>query len=159
MTQQLTILNSKEVKHIREIVIKQFGFFLQEDFAFLKNNQDKIFIVNKDITRIDLKKLILDKLGLYFAEINDSEVRLSKEGAQLLGIEAEQNKKELKNVVELDDSQLKQYFLGQDLESDLGPENRLVLLRYKKDIIGCAKYKQGKILNFLPKIHRGEVIL
>ncbi len=158
MTQQLTILNSKEVRHIREIVTKQFGYFLEEDYAYLQNENRKIFLVNKDLSKIDTKKLIIDKLGLYFGEINDSEVRLSKEGAQLLGREAQKNKKELKNVVSLTAEELKEYFLGKDLETDLG-SNKLVLIEYDGEILGCTKYKEGKILNYLPKIHRGEVII
>ncbi len=158
MTQQLTILNSKEVRHIREIVTKEFGYFPEEDYAYLQNENHKIFLVNKDLSKIDTKKLIIDKLGLYFGEINDSEVRLSKEGVQLLGREAQKNKKELKNVVPLTAEELKEYFLGKDLEKDLGT-NKLVLLEYNDEVLGCAKYKEGKILNYLPKIHRGEVIL
>jgi len=158
MTQQIQILNSKEVRHIREIVFKEFGYFLEEDYAYLQNENRKIFLVNKDLSKIDTKKLIIDKLGLYFGEINDSEFRLSKEGAQLLGREAQKNKKELKNVVSLTTEELKEYFLGKDLEKDLGA-NKIVLIEYNGEILGCSKYKEGKILNYLPKMHRGEVIL
>lgn len=159
MTPQMTILNSKEVKHIREKVIRQFGYFLQEDYAYLENENRKIFLINKDLARVDLKKLIVDKFGLYFAELNDSEVRLSKEGAQLLGMKAREDKVELKNVVELSAEELKEYFQGVDLDKDCGGENKLVLLQYDGKVIGCAKYKEGRILNYLPKIHRGEVII
>ena len=54
---------------------------------------------------------------------------------------------------------MKDYFSGIDLNKELGEENRFVLLKYKEDVFGCAKYKENTIINFLPKIHRGEVIL
>jgi NOL1/NOP2/fmu family ribosome biogenesis protein len=152
--QQLNILNTREVKKIREQVIGQFGFFPKEDYAYLRNENNRIFLVNKDIARIELKKLKIDKIGLYFAEImKNEEVRLSKEGAQIIGKGAKSN------VIELNEGEIKEYFQGSDLDKDLGNDNKLVLLRYKDDIIGCAKYKEGKILNFLPKINRGTVIV
>ncbi|MBI2662057.1 hypothetical protein HYX11_01215 [Candidatus Woesearchaeota archaeon] len=157
--QQLTILNSRDVKKIRELVVKQFGYFPEEDYAFLKGENDKVYMVNKDVARVDLKKLIVDRMGLYFAELRETEVRLSKEGAQLLGREARDNKKELRNVVDLNQREVKAYFAGVDLVKDLGEENKLVLLQFGNDVFGCAKYKGGKIINFMPKIHRGEVIL
>jgi len=157
--QQLAILNTRDVKKIRKKVVNQFGYFPEEDYAFLKGENDKVFIVSKDVARVDLKKLIVDRMGLYFAELRETEVRLSKEGAQLLGRLAKENKKELKNAVDFDQQEVKAYFTGLDIVKDLGAENRLMLLKYKNDVFGCAKYKEGKIINFMPKIHRGEVIL
>lgn len=157
--QQLTILNTREVKKIKQIVIDNFNHFPTADYAFLKNENNRIFLVNKDISKINLKNLIIDKIGLYFAEAKNTQVRLSKEGAQLLAWDAQKNKVKLKNVVELTKEETHDYFQGIDLEHDLGEENKLILLKYKHNILGCAKYKDKQILNYLPKIHRGEVIL
>lgn len=157
--QTLTILNSKDIKRIKEIITTQFGHFLTTDYAYLRTDKDKIYLINKDVARIDWDKLIVDKAGMYFGEDKGNEIRLSKEGAQLLALDAHKNKVELKNVVELDGEETKRYFLGEDLLTDLGAESRLVLLKYNHDFFGCAKYKEGKILNFMPKIHRGDVVL
>src|SRR3989338_9885918 len=157
--QSLTILNTREVKRIKELLISQFSYALQDDYAYLQNDKNSIFLVNKDAARLDWKKLIIDKMGLYFAEDKETEIRLSKEGAQLLASEAKKNKKKLLNVVELTKEETKNYFQGQDLPKDLGVDSKNVFLQYKHNILGCAKYKEGKILNFLPKTYRGEVIL
>lgn len=156
---QSTILNSRDIKRLRELVENQFGYFLKEDYAYLKGDNDKINIVTKDLAKLNLKNLIIDKIGLYFGEDCGTEIRLSKEGSQLLGQEAHENKTPLKNVIEFNEEELKQYFQGQDIEKDCGEEKRLVLLKYNNDIFGCAKYKEKKILNFMPKQHRGEVII
>ena len=156
--QKLIILNTREIKRIKEVLLKMFGYALQEDYAYLRNEKERVFIINKDLANIDSSKLRIDKLGLYFAEVKNNQVRLSKEGAQLLANEAKKNKKQLQNVVELSEKEVKDYFQSMDLEKDLGAENKFVLLKFK-EVFGCAKYKYGKILNFLPKIHRGEVIL
>ncbi len=157
--QKLTILNSKEIKLIKEQLIENFGVFFQEDYAFLENEKNKLFMINRDLGKIDLAKLRIDKLGLYVAERNEGVLRLSREGAQRLVLEARQKDLPVKNIVELSETEVKDYFLGLDLGKEQGGENRFVLLAYKKDILGCARYKEGKILNFLPKIHRGEVII
>lgn len=156
---KLVILNTREIKRIREIVVDQFGYFPKQNYAFLQNEKNRLFIVNKDLARIDLNKLKIDRIGLYFGEYKDNFVRLSKEGAQFLALKAKEDKKELENVVEIDEKEMKVYFKGQDLGKNIGGKSRHILLKYDKNIFGCAKYKEGKILNFLPKIHRGEVII
>ena len=157
--QQLAILNTRDIKKIKEAVIREFGYFPEEEYAFIQNENNKLYIVSKDIAKINLKNLIIDRVGLYFAEVKNTQVRLSKEGAQLLAEAARKKKIELTNVVELTAEETKAYFHGEDLPKELGTENRLILLSYNHNILGCAKYKEQKILNFLPKIHRGEVIL
>ncbi|MBU0460404.1 MAG: hypothetical protein KKH52_01865 [Nanoarchaeota archaeon] len=154
--QQLKILNTREIKKIREVVVAEFGGFLTKDYAYLENEKGKVFLVNKDISRIELKNLRIDKMGLYFAEVKNNQVRLSKEGAQLLYLESEGK---LSNIISLNNSEVKTYFTGVDLEKDLGKENKLVILEFNRNILGCAQYKERKILNFLPKIHRGEIII
>ncbi len=157
--QRLTFLNSKDIKKLKEIIIAQFGYFPAGDYAFLRNEKDKIYLINNDIAKLNLRNLIIDKIGLYFAEVKHYQVRLSKEGAQLVGREAQKKKIKLKNTVKLTKEEITDYFRGVDLDKDLNGENGFILLQYQNDIIGCAKYKDKKILNFLPKLHRGEVIL
>jgi len=156
---QLKILKTKEVRELKEALQQQFGFSLTADYAYLQNDHERIFIVSKEVTRIDMEKLRIDRIGLYLGEFKHGQLRLSKEGAQLLAAQAVENKIELQNVVELDSSELKEYFQGRDVVKELGSESRLILLRYGADIFGCARYKENKILNFLSKIHYGEVIV
>ena len=158
--QHLTILNTREVREIKEQLEKQFGYAPEEDYAYLKSeNHDRIFIINKEAAKIDFAKLRIDKMGLYFAEIKNNRVRLSKEGAQLLWMDVQKKKKILKNTISLSKEEVEHYFKGNDLEKELGRDNCLILLQYQLDILGCAQYKDGRIINFLPKIHRGTVIV
>ena len=155
----LKILNTREIKKIRQILEQDWGYSLKEDYVYLMNEKNRIFIINKSLSEINLDNLRIDRFGLYFAEYKNNSIRLSKEGAQLLVREAEKNKKEPNNIVELDEKEVKTYFKGEDLKKDLGKNNIAIILKHKNNILGSAKYKDGQILNFLPKIHRGEVIL
>lgn len=157
--QKLTFLNTREIKRLREAVIGQFGCFPEGNYAFLRNEKEKIFIVGREIAKINLQHLIIERIGLYFAEAKPFQIRLSKEGAQLLAREAKKRKVELRNVIVLNAKEVKEYFQGMDIEKDVGEKAQPVLLEYNQEILGCAKYKEGKILNFLPKYHRGEVIV
>lgn len=151
---KLKILNTREIKKIREIVIRDFGVWFEGDYAFLKNERNRLFMVNKDISKLNLDNLRIDRMGVYIAEISDNQVRLSKSGVQLLGKFGE-----LKHEVSLKKEEVSLYFKGQDLEKDLGEESKLVVLKYQGVILGCARYKEGNVLNFLPKVHRSNVVL
>lgn len=166
--QKLKILNTREVKKIKDKLKEQFGFDDKLNYAFLLNEKGKLYIVNRDISKIELSKLKVDKYGMYFGVLGGGasgtrgssfhrelreELRLSMEGAWLIG------KKAKKGIVELDDKEVKKYFLGEDLDKDLSSEKKWILLKYGGDVISCAKYKDKKILNFLPKIHRSKELM
>lgn len=144
----LNILHTREVKEIRRILFEEFGFDGSLDYNFLKSEKKKVYLSSKDLGRVDLDKLRINSMGLYFGEMKDGRLRLSLEGTQLIG------PKSTKNVLVLDERQMKWYFSGADLDMDLGGENRFVLLKFRDDFIGCAKYKEGKLLNFMPKEQR-----
>ena len=150
--QKLKILNTREIKQIKVKLKEQFDYDYQEDYAFLLNNKDKLYVVNKDLSRLDLEKLRVDKYGMYFGELK-GELRLSMEAAWLIG------KKAKTNIIEINETELKKYFLGEDLDKELPGKNRFILLKFNQEIISCAKYKDQKILNYLPKIHRSKEVL
>ncbi len=158
--QKLNILNSREIKRLREQVLSYFGYFFSKDYAYLKSTKGKIFLVNKDIANLPLEKLKVDRYGIYFAEDKEgSSFRLSMEGAKQLANAAKKDQKELLNVLELSKEEMESYFQGLDLPKPGLEGNKPVLLSYQGEVFASAKLKEEKVLNFLPKIHRGTVIL
>ncbi len=148
--QQLKILNKKEVKNILEITKKQWNADVKLDYCFLMNNKNKLFIVNKDISKVDFSKIKVNNLGMYFGELRNG-LRLSIEGSQLIGRYAK------KNILELDDYQLNSWVKGEDfvIESKL---KGFVLVKNKDDFYGTGKIIEGKLLNFVPKSRRLRVV-
>lgn len=142
----MKVLNSRQVKKILQLIKEQYGCDFPKDYVFLQR-EDDIFIINKDLAKIDLDKLKLNSLGLYIAEIRHGELRLGIEGAQIAGPKA------TKNVVEVTPDQEKQWFLGNDIETDTDAEG-FVILKSGDDFLGSGKVKQGRILNYMPKIRR-----
>jgi len=145
--QQLKILNKKEIKGILSQIEKQWGAKLDIDLAFLKNQKNRIYLVNKDISKIELSKLRINTIGMYFCEVNPIGIRLSIEGSQIIGPKA------TKNIAELDENQGKQWIKGEDLEIK-GDYSGFVIIKSDKDYIGTGKYKDGKIFNYVGKERR-----
>lgn len=144
---ELKILNSKEVKEILKLIENQWNAKLKLNYTFLKNNKNRVFIVNKDLSKIDFLKLRINSLGMYFCEINNPNIRLSIEGSQIIGPTA------TKNIVEINEEQTKQWFKGEDLEFK-GNYKGFVIIKSNNDFLGSGQYKDGRVLNYISKSRR-----
>lgn len=147
---QLKILNSREIKLVKEAVKNQFGCEIVEDLVFLKNQKDRVFITNKDIAKLDLDRLKINSIGLYFGEYKHEKLRLSIEGAQFVGKSAK------KNIVILKEEDAARWMKGNDisLQKKSLTLGGFVILKHGDDILGCGKYNGEKILNYVPKERR-----
>src|SRR3989344_48905 len=144
----LKILNKKEVKGILNKIKEQHGIEnLDLNYVFLKNYEDKIFITNRDIERVDFERLKINNIGLYFCAIEHDEVRLTIEGSQIIGRSAK------KNVVELNDEQTKKWLKGEDIEMETDSFG-FVILRHDNDFLGTGRFKGNRIINFIPNERR-----
>jgi len=145
---ELKILNSKEIKEIHKAIEKQWGAKIKMDYGFLRNNKNRVFIINRDISKIDFSKLRLNSIGMYFCEIDERGIRLSIEGSQIVGNHAK------KNVVEINEEEAKRWFKGEDLEKECRNCSGFVILKNKSDFLGTGKYSNGRILNYVSKSRR-----
>ena len=148
---ELKILNSKEIKEIFKLIEAQWGAKLKLDYAFLKNSKNRIFIINKDISKIDLEKLRINSIGMYFCEIDKIGIRLSIEGSQIIGPKAS------KNIAEINEEQTKQWFKGEDLDINENYSG-FVIVKHNNDFLGTGKYRDGKVLNYVGKSRRVKTI-
>ncbi len=170
----LKILNSKQLKPIKQLLKQQFDAdFDFSPYATLISPKDKIYIAQKDIftnSNLDLDKLRINSIGMYFAHLKNNELRLSIEGSQLVGPIAK------KNIIEINKEELNQWIQGIDLDAhhpnpptthpslpnktnqnNKLTNNTFIIIKHNKDYIGCGKLKQNKILNFVPKTRRIKV--
>ncbi len=145
--ENLKILNTREIKRILELIKKQWKADFKQDYAFLMNNKNKIFLVNRDISRINLDKIRINNIGLYFGEINKGMLRLSIEGAQLIGPLAK------RNVIELNKKEAKLYLKGEDLDKKT-KEKGFFIIKYNNDFLGTGKANGEKVFNYTPKERR-----
>jgi NOL1/NOP2/fmu family ribosome biogenesis protein len=148
MMQNVSILNKKEIKNILARIKDQFDIEeIKLDYVFMRNPKEKIYIANKEIFNLDFEKLRINSIGMYFGQIKEGRVRLSIEGAQLIGKHAK------KNVVELDDVEARQWLKGIDLDKSVESKG-FVIIKNNKDILGCGKSTGEKIWNYTSKARR-----
>ena len=141
----LKLLSNKEKKLLLKQLQEQFNFTGNLDYNFFINQDKKIFLFNKDLD-IDFSKIRVNSLGLYFANI-EKELRLSIEGSQIIGPSSR------KSVLDVNDEQLSDWMHGKDIETDKEFEG-FVLIKNNNDFYGTGKYKEGRILNYVPKERR-----
>ena len=150
--QQLKVLNSKEVKHIYELLETQYGFTEKLDVVFmLSEKKERVYIFTRDLAGVDLSKLHVDSMGLYFGTFFDNKLRLTIEGSQLIGPRC------TKHVLDITRTEMQTWMMGEklllsQLEHKYEPEpGAFVILRYGTDYLGCGKIGGDLILNYIPK--------
>ena len=148
MKKSLKAITSKDKKQVLQMIKNQWGADFREELAFFRSEKQKIYVVHKDIAKIDISDARINTVGLYFAEHKNGELRLSIEGSQLIGPIAE------KNVVELSGEETIAWLRGDDLSKE-GNWSGFVIIRHNCDFMGCGKCTADKrILNFVPKARR-----
>jgi len=146
--QRLEFLNTKKVREIRKKILGQWGCDFRTEMAFILTNKNRIFLVSRDIEKIDFEKLPISSAGVYFGEILDNgELRLSIEGSQMIG------KCAGKNVLDVSKEKARSWLKGTDIEIET-KEKGFVILKNNGDFLGTGKAKEGKVLNFVPKTRR-----
>ena len=145
--QGMTILNSKEKKELFSQIKEQWGAEYHTEHGLLRNSEDKIYLINHTLSSVDVSRLRINSLGLYIAEWKKNSLRLSIEGAQLIGPLA------TKNVVEISKEEVGRWLMGEDLKTN--PNYRgFAIIKCAGDYLGSGHCKEGVILNFVGKNRR-----
>lgn len=147
----IEILNTRAVKEILRMIKEQWDASVDfGDKAFLEGKDNDIFIVNRDISKIDISKLRVNSMGLYIGQKMVDGLRLSIEGSQIVGPKAK------KNILEVDEKQAREWLKGYELDIN-GKISGYVIVKHENDFLGCGKVKDKKILNYVPKNRRLKV--
>ncbi len=139
-------LNAKEKKEFLAECEGQFGCSPSRDLVYFQTNQEDVFIITRDIERVDTGKLRVNSMGLYIAEWHNG-VRLGIEGSELLGSCA------TKSVVELNDQEVIAWVKGEDVYRD-DVKRGIMIIKHGEDFLGCARATEGRLINHFPKARR-----
>lgn len=147
---QIKILNKKENQEIVNKLKKQFGIS-NLNGILVKYGPEKIFLYQGSFSEQEIKKLErivpVERIGIYFAKIQNNQIRLSIEATQILQEQIN------KNIFELDDEQVENWMMGQELDVQTGKKDFLIM-KYQNDFLGCGKASEKKIGNYIPKNRR-----
>lgn len=129
------------MKKINKLLKKQFGCELDLEFEEVSR---KLWVGNKKVFQYEIP--FVQRKGIYFGYLEHDGVRLSIEGAQLIGPRAK------KNILEIDKEELTEWLRGYALTKK-APKGYL-LMKYKEHFVGCGKSNGKKIWNNIPKERR-----
>ena len=125
-----------------ELIKKQFGASMELDYE-IRNK--RAWLMSKDARDFGLDIPIISK-GVYFGYLEHDGLRLSIEGSQIVGRHA------TKNILELGEKEMQDWLNGMNLDKKC--KKGYLILKFKKDFVGCGKSNGEKIWNFVPKERR-----
>ncbi len=161
---KIEILSKKEKEEIDDFLNETYGINLPR-CQIIQSSRERLRIFSGDLSERELMILIntirVETTGLYLAFVKktdkenekNQDFRLSFDSSVIL-------KNATKNIIDLDEEQMKIWISGQDMDINekIAKDPKLtypfILLKYKNEIIGCGKLAQDKILNFVPKERR-----
>jgi Uncharacterized conserved protein len=117
-----------------------------EGFKFVKLGDD-VWIMSEDVPQ---KLHGINRVGLRFARGTSRNPKITTAVLQIFG------KFATKNIIYIDEEQLKDYIMGKDVEVGEieGVERGQVIVKFKEDVIGSGLYDGRVIKNQIPKARR-----
>ena len=129
---------------VSKIIEEQFGAKI--NLKFKEAGKRKVYAY-KECTNLENQPVEVVHYGVYFGRLEKGELRLSIEGAQLIG------KKAKKNIIEIDHDKAVKWMSGENLRVESEAQG-YVILKWKNYYLGCGEIKNGTITNFVPKDRR-----
>jgi len=149
---QIEKMSNEEKRELEGIIQKNYGTKIKFREVLLKTKKGKIWMFYEDFPEVWWKKLRINSVGLYLGKLKRNyKIKLSLEGAQIVGKYAE------KNIIEVDEDELKRFLSGENIEKFYpvnAERNNFVLVKHKDDIVGVGILRDGYVENLLPKIRR-----
>lgn len=151
------IIEKSEKEQFEKLLKKQFGV-KEIPGILLQRGAERIFIYQGNLEKKEIKELEktinIERIGIYFGKLvqdkktQKNELRLSIDGIHILKDQI------TKNIFEIPDKEtLENWMQGNELNIETGFRG-FVIMRYKKDFVGCGKASEKKITNFIPKNRR-----
>ncbi|GIU68297.1 MAG: hypothetical protein KatS3mg001_147 [Candidatus Pacearchaeota archaeon] len=146
----LKILNKEEKREIEKKLKEQFGIKKINGLVLMRG-KERLFLFSGNLNEDKIKKIEekvnVERVGIYFAKVVEDKLKLSLDGTQLFKSQI------TKNILEVNEEQMKEWMSGSDLFIKTGKKDFLVI-KYKEDFLGCGKVSENKIRNFVPKNRR-----
>jgi NOL1/NOP2/fmu family ribosome biogenesis protein len=149
---QIKEMSKEEIEKLENLLEKNYGAKIKFKDKIFKTSEEKIWLISKEALDFDFSKLRVNSAGLYFGKLKRNEkIQLSIEGVQLIG------KKAKKNVVIIDEENLKKFLQGFDFSSQKLIDceiNNFILIKYEDDFVGTGILRENYVENILPKARR-----
>ena len=138
------------LREINRELERVYGVKLPKDLEYFRR-KEKIYGIKKEKLKeiFEIEGLKIDNIGIRLLNIERDGIRLTIEGAQLIGRDAKRNVLKInKDIAEI-------FLAGEDVEIEEAFDYPYVIVRYKNDILGVGRIIKGNILRpYIPKERR-----
>jgi len=142
-------LTSSDKKKIIEQLNEQFGITDLPGLV-IQFGKEKLRLYTGILSKEELYHLDnearIETIGLYFAKLENNEIRLTLDGVQFLKAQI------TKNILEISDKESDEWLRGNDLQ--IKSEKSFKVLKNRDEFLGCGKSTGDKITNFVPNERR-----
>ena len=141
------IFDEEWESHVWDLLFSQFGINKLKGYRFLQSGKKRIRLFNETASTLLPDVPYTGSSGLYVGEYSPRAVRLTMDGAMLLGQYA------TKQIIHLTDEQAKEWMQGESINYE-NKQRGYVIVYHKGDILGCGSLSQGILHSFVPKTRR-----
>lgn len=127
----------------------QFGVKPLLGCRLLQSGQHRIRIITQDAYELVSQIPRVEVAGLYMGERGPNGIRLSLDGAQLIGPQA------VRQVLVLKQEQAEAWLRGESIDVE-DSRSGYVIVAHEADVLGCGSLSRGRLHNFLPKDRRPQ---
>ncbi|MCS7134556.1 MAG: hypothetical protein NZ889_01720 [Candidatus Pacearchaeota archaeon] len=151
---KIEFLSKKQKKEIKKMLLENYGIRIDMVYNLIKTGKNKIRFFTGEISEKELRMLNslikIESIGIPFLNLEKGP-RLAFDAATLFG------KMATKNFLELNKEQALRWMRGESIESEEEKE-RFLIIKYKGYTLGTGKIYKKKLLNFVPKERRTDLI-
>jgi len=144
-------LTNRDKKKIQKQLNQQFGI-IKIPNLLIQFGQEKYHIFSGNLSKEELslldRTLNIENAGLNCIKKQGQEFSLTLDSLTLFKLQI------TKNIIELTENQTKQWLSGKDL--NIQTISGWKVLKYKNELIGCAKSTNNILTNSIPKERRIE---
>lgn len=141
------IIDEEWESHVWNLLFTQFGILKLKGFRFLQSGKKRIRLISEAASSLLTDVPYTGSTGLYVGEYSPRAVRLTMDGAMLLGQYA------TKQRIQLTAEQAKEWMQGKSINYE-NKQRGYVIVYHKEDILGCGSLSQGLLHSFVPKKRR-----
>lgn len=142
---KLTFFNSKRNKEFYKVLEEQFGTSEKLPLILAISDNDDVYASCEDVKKVALSDLHLHTSGMYIGEFRKDGFRPSIEGSAIIPA--------TKNILEVNSKIARMWMYGLDIPCSEDVSG-WVIIKCGRDFLGSGRYKEGKILNHVPKGRR-----
>ena len=148
----ITLLDNSKKKKILKMLNKAYGIE-KLPHLFLQSGKDKIRIFSGSLSKEEIRELSkivkVDSIGMKICNLAEESVRLNYDALNFPTIKEQITE----NIQEINESQLKEWMAGNDLQITPETEAKFIVIKHKNQFYGIAR-NQGFLKNYIPKERR-----